>query len=59
MIGQWEGMVGLEVLDSVAGEEREGKEKGQRKRTWKPIWSRTTWPGEAAGSKGSHSWGIN
>jgi hypothetical protein len=21
-------------------------------------WSRTTWPGEATSSKGSHSWGI-
>ena len=25
MIGQWEGLVGLEVSDSVAGEEREGE----------------------------------
>lgn len=25
---------------------------------WKPIWRRTTWPRDAASSKGSHIWGI-
>jgi hypothetical protein len=49
VIGQWKGMVGLEVLEK---EREEDEGRGGRR------WSRTTWPGGAASSKRSHSWGI-
>jgi hypothetical protein len=35
--------------------QRKEEERRQRRRRWKPIWSRSTWPGEAASSKGSHN----
>ena len=63
MIGQWKGRVGLEVLEG--GREEGGEETrkcGRPRKTEEEEvggrWSRTTWPGEATSSKGSHSWGI-
>ena len=35
----------------IGGKKTEAEELEER-------WRRTTWPGEAASSKGSHSWGI-
>lgn len=48
-------------MGAGGGKREEGKEKrkgGLRKR-WKPIWSRTMWPGKTARNKGSLSWRIN
>jgi hypothetical protein len=48
--GKWSGAEG--------GERRRRKwkrERMQRRRKKKKKWSRSTWPGETASSKGSHS----
>lgn len=54
MIRQWKEKVGLEVLES-GGKVRW---RGMEEEVVEGRWSRTTWPGEASSSKGSHSWGI-
>ena len=54
---------GVEGKGGAGGfrEERKGKGQLRRKMEEEEVegsWSRTTWPGEATGSKGSHSWEI-
>ena len=56
MIGQGTGRVGLGVLER---EEKKRRKRRMKKEEVEGRWSRTTWLGEAASSKGSHSWGIN
>ena len=64
MTGQWKGKVGLEVLEREEEKEEEGEtriQRRERKTEEEEVegrWSRTTWPGEATSSKGSHSWKI-
>ena len=41
----------LEVKGGTGGLREEKEVEGS--------WSRTRWPAEASGNKGSHSWGIN
>ena len=41
----------LEVKGGTGGLREEEEVEGR--------WSRTRWPAEASGNKGSHSWGIN
>lgn len=54
MIGQWKVKVGVKVSEG-----RGKRERGQRRKKWNSIWSRSTWPRKTASSKGSHSCGIS
>lgn len=56
MVGQWKGKVGPEVLESGGRVGNEGGRKMKEEEVERK-WSRTTWPGESANSKGSHDWG--
>ena len=58
MFGQRKGKVGLEVLEDEGREEGEEEDRKDEEEDMEGRWSRTTWPGEATSSKGSHSWGI-
>ena len=48
MIGQIKGKVEWKVKKMEEGEDVEKEEEDK--------WSRSTWPGETASSKGSHRW---
>ena len=55
--------MGLEHLERVKRKRRSGMQensghRGRKKKEVEGRWRRTTWPGEAASSKGSESWEI-
>ena len=60
MIGQWEGKVGLEVLERKEGKQRR-RWRRKRKMEEEEVegrWNRCTWPGKAPSNKGPHSEGV-
>ena len=54
--------MGLEVLErgerKKKGETRRQRKTDEVERRWEKKKTKNKWPGEAASSKGSYSWGI-